>query len=88
LKILLEETELAKLATVKVWIASGERLPASLFQAFHQSLPDCKLLNLYGSSEVAADATWLDCSALDSEATNVGIGNPIGTTLLVLGFFF
>jgi nonribosomal peptide synthetase protein BlmIV len=46
-----------RLARLRLWTASGERLPPALVEAFHDRLGGRTLLNLYGSAEVAADAT-------------------------------
>ena len=46
---------------LKILISSGEPLPIALAQGLQSCLPDtCRLLNLYGSTEVAADCTWLE----------------------------
>ncbi|HEY9871799.1 MAG TPA: amino acid adenylation domain-containing protein [Candidatus Obscuribacterales bacterium] len=68
-----------KLPTLKYWVSSGEALTVELVQQFKQQLPNRILLNLYGSSEVAADATWHNTNA--SEFTDcVPIGRPIANT--------
>ncbi len=61
------------------WVSSGEALPASLCLRFHERMPDCTLLNLYGSSEVAADATYYDTRDWDGRFA-VPIGRPIANT--------
>ena len=46
---------------LKILISSGEPLPMALVQDLQSCLPvTCRLLNLYGSTEVAADCTWLE----------------------------
>jgi amino acid adenylation domain-containing protein len=70
------------LGSTAVWICSGERLPADLAARFHAALPGHVLLNLYGSTEVAGDATWapvpVGCDA-------VPLGRPIdGVTATVV----
>jgi len=65
------------------WVSSGEALPAGLCHRFRQQLPGCTLLNLYGSSEVAADATYYDTRAWDG-ATPVPIGRPIANMRVYL----
>ena len=64
------------LSLPKYWISSGEALPFDLYQQFKAILPQAILLNLYGSSEVAADATWFDTS-LGMVTDFVPIGRPI-----------
>ena len=46
------------LKSLRSWTLSGEALALELFRQLRQSLPECRFLNLYGSSEVSADATW------------------------------
>ncbi|HMY40865.1 MAG TPA: amino acid adenylation domain-containing protein, partial [Marinagarivorans sp.] len=62
LKNLLNTTlNLAKrLPNLWLWTLSGEAVPTSLAADFRIRLPQSSLLNLYGSTEVAADVTyWL-----------------------------
>jgi amino acid adenylation domain-containing protein len=66
----------SQLPQLKVWISSGEALSTHLCDDFHTKLPGRLLLNLYGSSEVAADATWHNTSARQSR-DSVPIGRPI-----------
>ncbi|GAB1537591.1 hypothetical protein NUACC21_02360 [Scytonema sp. NUACC21] len=42
--------------------------------------PSAKLINLYGSSEVSANATYYDTSLLQDQANSVPIGRPIDNT--------
>ncbi|MEO3928558.1 amino acid adenylation domain-containing protein [Micromonosporaceae bacterium B7E4] len=74
------------------WTVSGEALPAALAERFHALLPGATLLNLYGSTEVMADATWHECvpapagaqlSVPEPESVGAGtvpIGRPIANT--------
>src|SRR5262249_8062272 len=52
--------------------SSGEALPPELVKAFSSKLPESRLLNLYGSSEVSADATWHEVASGEPK-TNVPI---------------
>ncbi|GHO46314.1 non-ribosomal peptide synthetase [Ktedonospora formicarum] len=76
LRVLLEsEPDLqARVPLLRHWICSGETLPLDLAQRFQTAMPQSRLLNLYGSSEVAADAT---CYELPPHAQQVLIGRPI-----------
>lgn len=65
----------ARLPKLKFWVSSGEALSGELIQAFRRGLPDSRLINLYGSSEVAADAT---CWEVDGDSPL--IGRPIDNT--------
>ncbi|MBD2344914.1 non-ribosomal peptide synthetase [Anabaena subtropica] len=69
-----------KLSQLKLWITSGEALSVKLVQTFYELIPFAKLINLYGSSEVSANATYYDTSLLPSQANNVPIGCPIDNT--------
>ncbi len=52
--------ELSELRSLKYVFCSGEALPLSLAEEFHQTLSAARLFNLYGSSEVAADVTYFE----------------------------
>ncbi len=81
LRVLLEqEINLAqKLARLKYWTCSGESLPSELAVWFKQELPAAVMINLYGSSEVAADVTSYEVTAPDQRA-GIPIGRPIDNT--------
>ncbi len=71
---------LKKLSQLKFWITSGEALSIKLVQTFQELMPLAKLINLYGSSEVSANATYYDTSLLPEQANSVPIGRPIDNT--------
>ncbi len=60
-------------------ITSGEALSVELLELCQEVLPQSHLLNLYGSSEVAADTTYYD-SQNDIECASVPIGHPLPNT--------
>ncbi|MEW6738253.1 MAG: amino acid adenylation domain-containing protein, partial [Acidobacteriota bacterium] len=67
----------ARLPKLKIWVTSGEAISAELATRFQTIMPDSILLNLYGSSEVSADATYYQ---LDKEIvidSRVPIGTPM-----------
>jgi amino acid adenylation domain-containing protein len=66
-----------KLPDLKIWISSGETLSLELARRFQKLLPTRRLLNLYGSSEVAADVTFFDTAQLNVAHVRVPIGRPI-----------
>jgi amino acid adenylation domain-containing protein len=68
-----------RLPRLRHWTTSGEYLSTDLAARFKQAVPDAILLNLYGSSEVAADATWHEVRELHQNKP-VPIGKPIGNT--------
>ena len=69
-----------RLPKLKLWISSGEILSKELCQRFHEIMPQGKLLNLYGSSEVSADVTCYDTTLMRGEVYSVPIGRPISNT--------
>ena len=66
-----------RLPRLKTWVSSGEALTPELCQRFRKLMPGSLLLNLYGSSEVAADATVFDVRGLEAAPRCVPIGVPI-----------
>jgi amino acid adenylation domain-containing protein len=71
------------LPDVKYWTSSGEALSGELYHRFHDELPERTLINLYGSSEVSADATCYEVRGSGAYA-NVPIGRPIANTEVYL----
>jgi amino acid adenylation domain-containing protein len=63
-----------RLPALRTWVCSGERLPLGLATRFHQALPGRRLLNLYGSTEVSADATAI---VVEPEPDRITIGYAI-----------
>src|SRR5215813_1280907 len=61
---------------LKLWTVSGEELSADLARKFRAAFPEARLLNLYGSSEVAGDATCYEVGDVAGLNT-VPIGKPI-----------
>src|SRR6266498_3861059 len=59
------------------WTTSGEELPVRLLEQFRSVLPEVTLLNLYGSTEVMADAVGFACPASGAGLATVPIGHPI-----------
>ncbi|MFO0762661.1 MAG: amino acid adenylation domain-containing protein [Byssovorax sp.] len=66
-----------RLPELRTWTTSGEALPAELCRRFLAELPGRVLLNLYGSSEVSADATCYVPESAESFGARVPIGKPI-----------
>ncbi|MEM8909471.1 MAG: AMP-binding protein, partial [Bacteroidota bacterium] len=60
------ETQLRRL---KYWTCSGEVLPMPLVDEFYSVFNQHKLLNIYGSTEVTADATIFDTSTWYTKET-------------------
>ncbi len=62
------------------WTCSGEALPLELVHRFQSIFSERKLLNLYGSSEVAADATVCELTRWETDLPSILIGTPIANT--------
>jgi acyl carrier protein len=69
----------SKIPDLKLWITSGEALTLQLARRFEEILPNATLVNLYGSSEVAADVT---CYVVSNSQLleRIPIGRPIANT--------
>lgn len=83
LRAMLEESRdlSSVLGSLRICVCSGETLSASLVADFSKQLPNAQLINLYGSSEVAADVTCFEVPRLTSlRDITVPIGRPIGNT--------
>ncbi|SIO95380.1 non-ribosomal peptide synthetase [Vibrio spartinae] len=82
LDVLLQEMErnAIMLQSLRLCISSGEALPRALVTRFQTLLPDVQLLNLYGSSEVAADVTYREITIEDVQAPVVPVGFSIART--------
>ncbi|HEX6547667.1 MAG TPA: amino acid adenylation domain-containing protein [Candidatus Dormibacteraeota bacterium] len=82
--LLAAEPELGTgLPALRTWVTSGEALPGDLAARFLEAHPEALLLNLYGSSEVAADATFYEVESARPEEP-VPIGRPIANTRVYL----
>ncbi|MFT3769045.1 MAG: amino acid adenylation domain-containing protein [Minicystis sp.] len=68
----------ARLPDLAIVVTSGEALPPDLAARFHRAMPGRTLLNIYGSTEVSADATWAEVP--DDPGAGVTIGVPIANT--------
>jgi amino acid adenylation domain-containing protein len=66
---------------LKLWSSSGEALSGELARRFRRGFPEATLLNIYGSSEVAADVTWHEVLEEEQDiGATVPIGKPISNT--------
>ncbi|MFI1919614.1 condensation domain-containing protein [Nocardia sp. NPDC020380] len=66
------------LATVRVCVFGGETLDTDLLARARESMPECRLINIYGASAVTTDAAWADVTTRSGPA-DVPIGSPIGS---------
>lgn len=81
LRVMAAEPGFAKCTTLTRLFAGGERLTPDLRDKVHAALPDCELINLYGPTECAIDATFHRCRRGD---TRVPIGRPVANTRLYI----
>ncbi|GIX48383.1 MAG: hypothetical protein KatS3mg131_2594 [Candidatus Tectimicrobiota bacterium] len=84
LEALLHVADATPWPPLRLCICSGEPLSFELYRRFRQRLPHCRLLNLYGSSEVAADVTWYDPERMGEKPGWIPIGRPIANTEIYL----
>ena len=85
LRVILElgQESLSLLGNLRYCVCSGEKLPVELANLFRERLPNANLINLFGSSEVAADVTCYEVG--DTEClTNIPIGRPISNTQIYI----
>jgi amino acid adenylation domain-containing protein len=84
LRVLLTHEDLQqRLPHLKYWSGSGEAVPLELAQRFWRVMPNATLLNLYGSSEAAADSIVYEVKP-NPALTTMLIGRPIDNTLVYL----
>ncbi len=81
LRVMLElgEDLAQQLGALRYCVCSGETLPVELATMFRKQVPHAKLINLYGSSEVAADVLCYEVEMTEGLAT-VPLGRPIANT--------
>lgn len=81
LRVMLELNEdlAQQLGKLRICVCSGETLPVELATSFRKLLPQTLLINLYGSSEVAADVLCYEVERTERLAT-IPLGRPIANT--------
>ncbi len=85
LRVILELREdlAQQLSALRYCVSSGETLPVDLAMTFHDRLRHAKLINLYGSSELAADVTCYEIGGA-GKLWNIPIGRPIANTRIYI----
>jgi amino acid adenylation domain-containing protein len=74
-----------ELPALRSCTTSGEPLPPDLALRFRRAAPGVRLLNLYGSTEVAGDVTAADLTAPEpGEAAAVTVGRPIDNAAIAV----
>jgi amino acid adenylation domain-containing protein len=76
-RALLHTGEAASLSELLHWTLSGEQLSGELLKELQRLMPWCEFANVYGSSEVGADASVQRCRARDAMQEWVSIGRPL-----------
>jgi len=81
LRVMLELNEdlAQQLGKLRFCVCSGETLPVELAAMFREQLPQTLLINLYGSSEVAADVLCYEVDQTEG-LTTIPVGRPIANT--------
>jgi amino acid adenylation domain-containing protein len=83
-RALLETKRTDRMQGLRSWTLSGESLSPLLLASLRERLPNCQFINLYGTSEVAADATCY--LSTGDHGTTVPIGRPMrNTRVYILG---
>ena len=73
------------LQSLRMVIAAGEAMPASLVETCAQALPKCRLINEYGPTETTVWCTTFDATGY-AKGANIPIGKaPPGTWVGVVG---
>jgi amino acid adenylation domain-containing protein/non-ribosomal peptide synthase protein (TIGR01720 family) len=84
----LQEPQVESCTSLRQVISSGEVLPASIVESFHQRMP-ADLHNLYGPTEASIDVSSWFCTREQSKRSSVPIGRPIANTqLYILNSYF
>ncbi len=60
-------------------IFGGEALAPGLLAPWHQALPTCKIINMYGITETTVHVTYKEITGKEIEANKSNIGIPIPT---------
>ncbi|PHV65056.1 non-ribosomal peptide synthetase [Williamsia muralis] len=68
---------------VRQWICSGEALSSAVVDEINRASPGARVINSYGSSEVAGDVAFSSRSAADDEPITIGAPVP-GSRIYVL----
>ncbi|HEV2962010.1 MAG TPA: amino acid adenylation domain-containing protein, partial [Candidatus Angelobacter sp.] len=83
LAVFLQEAEVERCTSLRRVISSGEALPASVVENFHQRL-QAELHNLYGPTEASIDVSSWPCERRQPRRPGVPIGRPIANTQLYI----
>lgn len=70
------------MAGLRYCLSSGESLSVDLAQAFYRACPDGQLINIYGSSEMSADATFKP--VIKGQEAQINIGRALSNVHIVI----
>jgi len=75
LRALLDEPNAGQLQSCKLWVSASETLLGSDAKRLWATVPEARLLNLYGCSESCGDSVFATC-----ESSDIVVGKPIWNT--------
>lgn len=86
LKELLKVAQLNQinLPVLKFVFCGGEAMKKDLVEMFYSIFPDASLVNIYGSTEVSADASFFNTKSVELTRDVVPIGRPIDNTKMYI----
>ena len=67
----------ARVPRLHYWFVGGEPVAVPLVERFFRALPGRKLINIYGATELTADATYYDFDAMPPGLATAPIGVPL-----------
>ncbi len=76
-----ERSRPGRFRELDLWLVGGERLPRDLADRFLRQMPEARLFNLYGCTEVSAEASCHQVVVGDS-GDSTAIGRPIANAQL------
>ena len=81
--VLFERNE--TLPLMNLVVSSGEALSPWIAANLFSTMPNARLVNVYGSSETGADATYHEvCEPVDVDCESIPIGKPLGGAICLL----
>src|SRR5439155_9245767 len=81
-QMLVEEPGLTRCASLRRVFCGGEALAPEFCAKFFARLANCELVNLYGPTECAIDASFHRCERGANGLKTVPIGQPVANTQL------
>jgi amino acid adenylation domain-containing protein len=66
-----------RVPTLRYWFVGGEPVPVALVGRFQRAMRGRKLINIYGATELTADAMYYDFDAMPEGLTMSPIGVPL-----------